>query len=113
MNNFKPPNVELGFIVYWYDHPGGQPHPAIVTALGNECICCNIFDPASYNMRIRDGVRHRCDPRAKQAEMQENGCWSHRGEWKTECEAREKEMAARRLEADARAAEQAIREQAK
>lgn len=76
---FASPALERGDIVYWYD--GGARssagHVAIVTNVGSATICVNIVDPNSYNMRIRDGVRHLDDPRARDSELQENGAWDY------------------------------------
>lgn len=73
------PCVQVGDQVYWY--PSGQnseePYAAVVTlvGLGGQTLNLNIFDPLSYNLRIRDGVRHISDPRCKAVEFREQGCW--------------------------------------
>lgn len=73
------PSVQVGDHVYWY--PGGQtseePYAAVVTAvgLGGQTLNLNLFDPLSYNLRIRDGVRHVSDPRCREVEFREQGCW--------------------------------------
>ena len=77
MSDFVSPVAELGDIVYWYDTPDSQPQPAVVTNIGVKSLCVNIFDPSTYNMRIRDGVRHRKDPEARRPEMRESGCWDY------------------------------------
>lgn len=77
---------ELGDIVLWYDHADkyGEPHPAIVTAIGlNNCICVNIFDPTRFNTVIKDGVRHIDDPDAQREEMKSSGGWDFRPRDKT------------------------------
>lgn len=73
----KPPEILKGDLVLWY--PDGDktqdPYPALVTRLGYDTLNLNIFDPNSYNMRIRDGVRWIDDPRAKSPELREAGGW--------------------------------------
>lgn len=70
---------EIGDTVLW--HPDGdrspQPYAAVVTAIGMESINVNIFDPFSYNLRIKDGVRHIDDPKAKHEATRDSGAWEH------------------------------------
>ena len=116
MNDYRMPQVELGDTVYWF--PGAtttlDPHVAIVTGVGGRCVNVNLLVPNSYNMGIRDGVRHCSDPGAKAPELQESGGWMHRKEfWQLRAE-REAAKAKAREEADARriAAEQKLRREA-
>lgn len=73
------PRVDVGDVVHWY--PTGvsseQPLAAIVTGigLGGQTLNLNVLDPYSYNLRIRDGVRHLTDPRCKEVEFREYGAW--------------------------------------
>lgn len=71
--------AELGQMVYWY--PDGDRHqeplPAVVTGIGSNSLNLNIFDRNSYNLRIRDGVRHVDDPAMKRDEQRESGGWQH------------------------------------
>lgn len=72
------PQVAVGDPVHWFPdgRVGSPPQGAFVTAIGvSGMLCLNILDPSSYNFRIRDGVRHIKDPRARPAEFQENGAW--------------------------------------
>ena len=74
---YKMPAPEVGEGVLWY--PDGdtaqQPLPALVTRVGYETVCVSIFDSATINTRIRDGVRHLSDPRARNLETRDNGGW--------------------------------------
>jgi hypothetical protein len=76
---YRPPFVEIGMSVLWY--PDGdsrqQPHPAFITAVGQDTVCVNIMAPNSYNFMIRDGARHISDPRIKEAERREAGAWDY------------------------------------
>jgi hypothetical protein len=73
----ETPDLFVGDTVYWY--PDGdknqEPQPAIVSKIGFDSICVNIVDPATYNFRIRDGVRYIKDPRARSPETREAGAW--------------------------------------
>lgn len=68
---------ELGQIVLWYPDadPNAPPHPAMVTAVGQEACCLNVFGPDTMNMRIREGARHVSDPLARRAETRSEGSW--------------------------------------
>ena len=76
---FKMPPVEVGQIILWFPHgeASAEPWPAIVTRVGHANLCCGIFSPTSYNLMIRDGVRHVSDPQAKKAELLEQGGWDY------------------------------------
>lgn len=67
----------VGQMVWWF--PGGraneEPFAAVVTRVGNSSLNLNIFDPFSYNMRIRDGVRHVSEAEASRHEVGEEGAW--------------------------------------
>ena len=72
--NQKTPHV--GEIVLWYPDAdtNGVPYPALVTVTG-QTLCVSVFDQSSMNLRIRDGVRHAGDPRSRNPETRESGCW--------------------------------------
>lgn len=77
MSEFVMPKAEMGDIVIWY--PDGantnNAHIALVLQVNQATLNINIFQPDRYNMTPKDGVRHTSDPRAKAAEMKENGSW--------------------------------------
>lgn len=68
----------MGDLVYW--HPHGlvevPPHCGVVTKVYHQSICINLFDPSSYSMLIRDGVKHVNDPTMRDEERKEMGGWS-------------------------------------
>jgi hypothetical protein len=70
-------DLQVGMLVNWYadGDPNQDPLPAMVTRVGIDSCCVNIFDCASYNMRIRDGVRHLTNPRCRREELRESGAW--------------------------------------
>ena len=74
---FKVPMPELGEQVKWYPHGSDKnpPHIAFVTKLGHDSVCLSILHPNSHNFMLRDGVRHHKDPKARQAELVEQGGW--------------------------------------
>lgn len=79
VEGFKMPAIELGDVVFWF--PGGSesadPHVAMVTKVGAETIHLNVFATNTYNLLLRDGVRHLTDPNAKRFETSENGAWDY------------------------------------
>jgi len=79
---------KIGQIVWWY--PQGDtnqtPLAAVVTRVGFDSLNLNIFAPNSVNMLIRDGVRHKSDPRSRSDDMRESGCWEY-----PECEPKPEE----------------------
>lgn len=79
---YEMPAVELGMPVYWF--PDGdqsqQPFAGFVTKVGHDNVCVNILMPDSYNMRIKDGVRHMSDPLVRRKETQDAGGWDYQ-EW--------------------------------
>lgn len=74
---YKPPVPELNDDVLWYPEPGAEPQAAKVTRVGILTITVNILDPATYNLRIRDGVRHVSDPALARLseEVRQQGVW--------------------------------------
>ncbi len=76
-DDFLMPRVYIGQIVCWYEggSKGREPQAAIVTATHQRSLNLNIFDQRSYNMRVRDGVRHLNDPDARDSEKIEVGLW--------------------------------------
>lgn len=68
----------VGDVVHWY--PGSdrnqEPHAAVVSRAGEAVtVCVNVIDPGTYNMLIRDGVRHIDDPRSRTDHGKEAGAW--------------------------------------
>jgi hypothetical protein len=76
---YRMPFVEIGMSVLWYPDgdTGHQPHPAFITAVGQDSVCVNIMAPNNYNFMIRDGARHVSDSRIKEAERKEAGAWDY------------------------------------
>lgn len=76
--------VEVGQIVWWYpdSNRNQRPSAAIVTAVGSDSVCLAIFSPVSYNLWLRDGVRHIDDPETRAPELLELGCWDYTNAWK-------------------------------
>jgi hypothetical protein len=66
----------VGEVVLWYPDcdRGAEPLAALVTGSG-ETLNLNIFDRSSYNLRVRDGVRHAADPRSQNPAARESGSW--------------------------------------
>jgi hypothetical protein len=73
------PEVEVGQVVHWFHDQGNDqlPYAAIVSAIGMRSITCNISMPDNYNFMVRDGVRHRDDPAAREGDVKDAGCWTH------------------------------------
>lgn len=67
----------IGQIVWWYEggNESQEPAAAVVTRISGCSLNLNIFDPQSYNQRIRDGVRHIADTNVKDADKVDSGCW--------------------------------------
>lgn len=77
---WKVPEVNVGDLVHWYpdDSLGQKPFAAIVNSVGiRSSVGLSIVHPQSYNLMIRDGVRHRQDPLVKADDLAENGFWEH------------------------------------
>jgi hypothetical protein len=80
MAEFVMPEVEVGQDVWWYAQGdlGQPPCAAKVTGVGQGSLCLSIFQPASYNLAIRDGVRHVTDPRRRDSpDVLESGLWDY------------------------------------
>lgn len=73
----ETPTASLGDVVYWYPHGdlAVPPFAAVVTKVSAMSLCLNLFDPSSYNMLIRDGVKHVTDPTLRDPERREMGAW--------------------------------------
>lgn len=83
MAEFVTPQVEIGQMVIW--HPDAEKKIidpkdfqfGFVTAIGMNSLNINIFSPRSYNMTIKDGVRHIDDPLCRRQERGDEGAWEH------------------------------------
>lgn len=76
---WTPPEVMVGDVVHWYpdDAIDQKPFAAVVSAMGMRAVTLSIFNPQSYNLMVRDGVRHRNDPGLRTEDMVEAGVWEH------------------------------------
>ncbi len=74
-----PPLPSVGQIVCWYagSDRNQDPHAAVVTSVGGDSVCVSIFDKSSYNLQIRDGVRHLDDERSRKDYGREVGAWDY------------------------------------
>lgn len=75
---FKQPAVEVGMPVCWFpygDNANGV-FPGIVLQVAHETVTLACFTPDNRNHFVKEGVRHMTDPRAKQAELREQGGWA-------------------------------------
>jgi len=75
--SYEMPAVEVGDIVTWF--PTGAKSndglPAIVTKVNPRSVALSVFSLNTYNLLLRDGVRHVGDPTARQTEIMESGAW--------------------------------------
>lgn len=76
---YEMPAVEVGQLVIWF--PTGAKSndglPAIVTNVHARTVALSVFSLNTYNLLLRDGVRHVGDPTSRQTELMESGAWDH------------------------------------
>lgn len=76
---YEMPVVDVGDIVTWF--PTGAKSneglPAIITKVHPRTVALSVFSLNTYNLLLRDGVRHVGDPAARQTELMESGAWDH------------------------------------
>lgn len=76
---YEMPAVEVGQIVTWF--PTGAKSndglPAMVTKVSPRTVYLSVFGLNTYNLMLRDGVRHVGDAAARATEFLENGAWDH------------------------------------
>lgn len=82
MTTYKMPPADVGQAVYWYidGRAQGEPYPALVTRRANrgvDTVGLAVMTPDSRLFMLREGVRHCDDPRLKEAERVESGCWDY------------------------------------
>ena len=77
--SYEMPAVEVGQVVTWF--PTGAKSneglPAIITKVHPRTVALSVFSLNTYNLLLRDGVRHVADPTARQTELMESGAWDH------------------------------------
>jgi len=71
------PNVEVGRNIVWRHSPTSTPMGAIVTAVYDYTIDCNVVLPESRMMKPQCGVRYHTDPDYARlaSEAQAEGVW--------------------------------------
>ena len=71
-NKFRPPQIREGSRIYFYRNPGAWDRKvlAFVTRVGVKVLECYTIHGQNYEQ-----VRHRDDPRVKDAAIAEFGCW--------------------------------------
>jgi hypothetical protein len=78
---YEMPRPPMG-LVHWFNAPGVEPTPAIVTGIGRSAIAVALVPTDSRVVLPKDGVMHVSDPRAKTAANPESGFWDFTPEHK-------------------------------
>jgi len=75
---YRMPKISVGDRISFNPDPHQEiPQSGIVTAVGQETICVNLFARDTYTMPVRDGVRHISDPKSKLQHNLESGLWDY------------------------------------
>jgi hypothetical protein len=91
--HFKMPEIKIGTLVLFYVGADRTqvPAAAMVTGIGQRNVILSVFQPNTYNLLIRDGVRHMNDPDLNHnADIREMGGWDYTDDYKLLLELKEK-----------------------
>ncbi len=74
---YAVPDVQIGQTVYWYpDNKRSQkPSVAFVTDVGVRTVDIAMLQHGIPQVFCKEGVRHIDDPKARESEVNQNGCW--------------------------------------
>jgi hypothetical protein len=90
---FVMPEIRVGTVVLFYVGADRNqvPQAAMVTGVGHRNLVLSVFAPNTYNLLIRDGVRHMHDPDLlHNVDTREMGGWDYTHEHRMLIELQEK-----------------------
>lgn len=76
--DYKPPRVTVGDLVWWRQGKTSDPTAAIITAISGIAVDLAILHPGAYNFVPRAAVRHASHPDKDYPLVTETGTWEHR-----------------------------------
>lgn len=85
MATYKQPTASVGMTVLWYPDAkrSREPSPAIVTKVAMRTIDVSVLPWGVGAVKIKDGVCHIDDPKAKESQIRESGCWDYTDDTKS------------------------------